>query len=80
MARLRKMFPENKIVLITEANMSCGYPALAAFCLVPLLTSRGFTGVTASHMSHVCAPYRLSIMTDHKTGNKGIITTNETKV
>ena len=30
-------------------------------------------------MSHVCAPFGLKIMTDHKTGNSGIITTNDTK-
>tara|TARA_A100001015_G_scaffold60604_1_gene66822 strand:- start:4084 stop:4488 length:405 start_codon:yes stop_codon:yes gene_type:complete len=30
-------------------------------------------------MSHLCAPFGLTIMTDHKTGNSGIITTNDTK-
>ena len=45
-----------------------------------LLTILFFSaGVTASHMGHLCAPFRLHIMTDAKTGNNGVITTNETK-
>ena len=40
---------------------------------------RVITGVTASHMSQLCTPYDIKPMRDHKTGNIGVITTNENK-
>lgn len=33
----------------------------------------------ASHFAHLCAPYDVTAIRDDKSGNVGIITTNETK-
>lgn len=38
-----------------------------------------FTGVTASHFAHMCKPFNILPMVDERSGNVGIVTTQESK-
>ena len=80
LARLRKLHPSNPLVLVCEANSESRlFICFALFNFFWNLTRLLVSWGSASHMAHLCAPFSITPMRDHKTNNVGVITTSETK-
>ena len=75
---LRQIYPNNPVLLICEANMSCK-SAMWCFYSIPKTSQTFLEGICASHFAHMCQPYNVTPVKDEKSGMVGVITTSQTK-